>query len=266
MCPLAHVHRCGCATSAQSPGRKLFLSFSVCVFSTRLLCWKSSVTAWRSVEWDYSSKSILCSGIAAWAPPTETIPHLFILPCMVSIYTSLQTMWTKLHAIVQILFYSNSVLLVSYFWFFFYYFQILHGSLLYLFFPKSHEQEVWDLFPEWKTLSWVLIYQWIQKVRVVFHGCVTLCVCILNFTYHLLLGHVTSVIKWYSQASWTASCYQNRLSHSTFPLCFHLIPGCTVFIRFCHWHELSASQFDSLSQDKSWGFFAKSLLIFLITS
>lgn len=121
-------------------------------------------------------------------------------------------------------------------------------------------------FPEWKTISWVLIYQWIQKVRVVFHGCVTLCVCILNFACHLLPCHIKSAIKWYSQASWTASCYQNRLSHSAFPLCFHLIPGCAISVPFCHWCDLSESQFNSLSQDKSWGFFAKSLLIFLITS
>lgn len=103
----------------------------------------------------------------------------------------------------------------------------------------------------------MLIYQWIQKVRVVFHGCVTLCVCILNFTCHLLPCHVKSVIKWYSQANWTASCYQNRLSHSASPLCFHLIPRCTILVYFCHWCHLSVSQFNSLIQDKSWGFFLK---------
>lgn len=119
MCPPAHVHRCGCAISAQSPVRKLFPFFySVCVFSTRLLCWTSSVTARRSMDWDCSSKSTVCSGIAAWAPQTETIPHLFVLPCVFSVYTSFQTMWIKLRAIFKIWFYSNSVLLLSYFCYF----------------------------------------------------------------------------------------------------------------------------------------------------
>lgn len=175
-------------------------------------------------------------------------------------------MWTKLHAVFKIQYYSNSVLLLSYFCFFSYYIQTLHESHLDLFFPQSHEWEVWDLFPEWKGFFWVQIYQWIQKVRAVFHGCVTLCICILKFDCHLLPCHMKSVIKWYSQANWTASCYQNRLSHSAFPLSFHLIPRCTIFVQFCHWCDLSASKFNSLSQDKSWGFFARSLLIFLITS
>lgn len=156
-------------------------------------------------------------------------------------------MWTKLW------FYSNSVLLLSFF--FSYCFQTLRGSLL--LFPQNHDQEIWNLFPDWKTLSWVLIYQWIQKARDVFHGCVVLCVCILNFTCHLLPCHLKSVINWYSQANWTAPFYQSRLSHSAFSLFFHLIPRCTIFVHFCHWCDLSAGQLNSLSRDKSWVFLLK---------
>lgn len=149
---------------------------------------------------------------------------------MFSIYTSFQTMWTKLHAIFKIWFYSNSVLLYS--------------SVYFLLFSNIAWVTSWPvLFKEpWtrglRPLFWVelLFYHWMQKVRVGFHGCF----CILNFTCHLLPCHIKSVIKWYSQANWTASCYQNRLSHSAFPLCFHLIPRCTIFVCFCHWCDLSA--------------------------
>lgn len=117
-----------------------------------------------------------------------------------------------------------------------------------------------------RPLSWVelLFYQWIHMVRVAFHGCITLHGRMLKVTCHLSPCHIISAIKRYNWANLTASCYQNRRSHSSFPLCFHPIPGCTIlppsliFVWFCHWCDLSVSQFSSLGQQKSTSFFQES--------
>lgn len=76
-----------------------------------------------------------------------------------------------------------------------------------------------------RRLPWVelLFYQWIHIGRVAFHGCISLHVHTLNFTSHLSTCHVKSAIKQYNCANLTASCYQNKWSHSSFPLCFYPI-------------------------------------------
>lgn len=151
VCPAAHTRRCGCAISVCSHGRKLFPFFCACMDSTRFLCWTSSATGRRGVEWDCSSKSIGCCGIAAGAPHTEAIPHLCFHPSLYLFYlyffsdevekttcniqdVGLQQHWPPF---VLLLFF----LTIS---------KHSAGSFLLpdLFFSKSYERKVWDLFPE----------------------------------------------------------------------------------------------------------------------
>lgn len=167
--------------------------FSVCLFSTRWLCWTSSVTGRRSVEWDCSGESTDCCGIAACAPHTEAIPHLYFHPSLYLFYLyffsdkvdkttcGIQDVGLRWHCPVF------ALLL-----FFLTYFQTLH-KFLFASWPVLFK-ELWT--KGLRPLSWaeLLFYQWIHMVRVAFHGCITLHACILNFTYHPVSSNTAELI------------------------------------------------------------------------